>query len=284
MIYPFEQVKNYTNNFLNPEDKEQFNTLKNLVNSYDERGVNAWFKQKKSWLKTKGKENLAKAIGYSTYYFNVKSSLGTKKEDLEDLEYKQIIILLKNFELEQQLIILTQNFKMESEDIFKLLFETAKTEKKENILYNSRIILDPLIAIYSRHEFDKLKILESIIEKKVVNLESNKVAFLVKDGGSYFKLKNSYFITDEIIFNYSPEKRDFIMSHGKEIPLKEKAYQLLEDITQDYEKRDWNSVGDMENLKNITKNINIFIKAILYFDFNKKFPKNNNNPNNNIKI
>lgn len=278
MTHPFEQVKNYTNEFINPKDKEEFSNLGNLVSSYNEEGVDAWFKEKKKWLKIKGKENLAKAIGNNTYYFSVSGKIGMSRQEIENLEYKKYLIVLKHFKLEEQFRILTQHFKMESEDVFRLLYKTAKEQKKEELFYNSRIILDPLLALFSKHEFDKLRNIEAIIEKNMVDFKNSKVAFFYKNGSSYFNVINHYSITDEIMFNYTQEKKEFIESYGQQLPLKEKAYQLLEDMNNYYKNKDWISQSDNENLKNITKQIDTYIKATIYFDLNKKFPvKNINN-------
>lgn len=272
MNYPFEQTKDYRT-FLNNEDKNSFDKLRELVTNLDEKGIQEWFDKENSRLKTKGKENLAKAIGNYTYYFSVQITGFKNAKEIEEVENRKYQILLKHFKLEDQLIILTQKYDFESEDIFTLLYKTAKTQKKENVFYNSRIILDPLVKLFSKEKFDKLKKIEIIIEKNMVDLENTYMAFCIDNGASYFKLKNSYCITDEIMLNYSDNKKDFILSYDRELPLKNKAYQLLEDLHNNYNNRPYLTVADQETIEKITKHIDNYIKAILYFDLNKKLPE-----------
>lgn len=274
MNYPFEKMPGYSNEFVNPEDKEKFYELKKLVQSLDDEGVKHWFDKNKSFLKVKGKENLSKAIGNHTYYFSVQTLGQMRKEQIEKIENNQYEILLKHFKLEHQFSILTQLFHFESEDLFTLLYQTAKKEKKEDVFFKSRIILDPLMKMFSKENFTHLEKIENIINKKIVDLENNKMAFFNNNGSSYYgNLNHSYKITDEIILNYSDKKRDFILSQGKQPPLKEYAYQLLEDISDNYKKRDWLSKADGETLDILSKNVDKYIKASLYFELSKKFPE-----------
>ena len=46
MRYPFEKKPGYSNDFVNPEDKEKFYELKQLVQSLNEEGVKNWFNKK----------------------------------------------------------------------------------------------------------------------------------------------------------------------------------------------------------------------------------------------
>lgn len=271
MNYPFEQNKDYRT-FLNNEDKISFDELKELVTNLDEQGIQKWFDKENPRLKTKGKENLAKAIGNYTYYFSVQITGFKNIKEIEDAENRKYQILLKHFKLEDQLAILNQKYDFESEDIFALLYNTAKSQKKENIFYNSRIILDPLVKLFSKEKFDKLKKIETIIEKNMVDLENTYMAFCIENGATYFRLKNSYTITDEIMLNYSDNKKDFILSYNKELPLKNKAYQLLEDIQSNYNERSYLTVADQTTTEKITKHIDNYLKAILYFELNNKLP------------
>ena len=75
------------------------------------------------------------------------------------------------------------------------------------------------------------------------------------------------------LFTLPIKKRDFILSQGRQLPLKEYAYQLVEDISDNYKKRDWLSQADGETLNNLSKNVDKYIKAILYFELSKKFPE-----------
>lgn len=271
MKYPFEKIAN--SDFVNPQDKEKFSELRTHVKDLNEEGVEQWFLDNNSYLKVKGKENLAKAIGNTTYYFSVQSNGLMSKENIISIELFQYEILLKHFNLEQQFRILTQVYDFKDERLFELLYQTAKKEKKQEKFYQSRIILDPLFKLFHKEEFELLKKIEVIIEKNMVDLQNNFMAFFKGDGGSYYsKLNNNYSLTDEIMLNYSEAKKDFIMSYSKEIPLKTKAYQLLQDIEENYKQRDWLSQSDNENIKSVTLQIDKYIKTIMYFDLNKKLP------------
>lgn len=271
MKYPFEKIAN--SDFVNPQDKEKFSELRTHVKDLNEEGVEQWFLDNNSYLKVKGKENLAKAIGNTTYYFSVQSNGLMSKENLISIELFQYEILLKHFNLEQQFSILTQVYDFEDERLFELLYQTAKKEKKQEKFYQSRIVLDPLFKIFKKEDFELLKKIEIIIEKNMVDLQNNFMAFFKGDGGSYYsKLSNNYSLTDEIMLNYSEEKKDFIMSYSKEIPLKTKAYQLLQDIEENYKQRDWLSKADSENIKAVTLQIDKYIKTVMYFDLKKKLP------------
>lgn len=273
MNYPFEQTKDYSKKFLTTEDQNAFTELKALVTNLDEQGVQQWFNRENTRLEIKGKENLAKAIGNYTYYFSVQITGFKNVKEIEECENMKYKILLKHFKLEDQFSILTQKFDIENEEIFTLLYQTAKIQKKENIFYNSRIILDPLVKMYHKEDFDKLKKIEKIIERNMVDLENPYMAFCIDNGASYFKLKNNYTITDEIMLNYSDNKKDFILSYNKDLPLKNKAYQLLEDIQTDYNERAYLTVADQETIGKITKHIDNYLKAILYFELNNKLPE-----------
>lgn len=271
MKYPFEKIAN--SDFVNPQDKEKFSELRTHVKDLNEEGVEQWFLDNNSYLKVKGKENLAKAIGNTTYYFSVQSNGLMSKENLISIELFQYEILLKHFNLEQQFRILTQVYDFEDERLFELLYQTAKKEKKQEKFYQSRIVLDPLFKIFKKEDFELLKKIEIIIEKNMVDLQNNFMAFFKGDGGSYYsKLNNNYSLTDEIMLNYSEAKKDFIMSYSKEIPLKTKAYQLLQDIEENYKQRDWLSKADSENIKAVTLQIDKYIKTVMYFDLKKKLP------------
>lgn len=274
MHYPFEKVPGYSGEFVNPKDKESFYLLKSLVHTGDEVAIKEWFERNNSILKVKGKENLAKAIGNHPYYFSIQNSGHITKEQIEEKENLLYKMLLKNFKLEHQFLILTQLFHFESEDLFTLLYQTAKIEKKEEEFFKSRIVLDPLMKMFGKEKFNQLQKIETIIGRKIVDIENNKMAFFYNNGASYYgNLNNSYKITDEIILNYSDNKRDFIISQGKEPPLKEYALKLLEDISNHYKKRDWLSKADEETMGNLSKNIDKYVKAVLYFELNEKYPE-----------
>lgn len=273
MKYPFERISSCNSKFVNEKDNEKFSQLKRFVNDLDELGVDQWFLDNNSYLKVKGKENLAKAIGNTTYYFTVQSNGFLKKEELDYMELFQYQILLKHFNLEQQFSILTQVYDFKDERLFELLYQSAKKEKKQEQFYQSRIVLDPLFKLFNKEDFDTLKKIETIIEKNMVDLQNNFMAFFKDSGGSYYSnLNNNYSLTDEIILNYSENKKQFILSYNKEIPLKDKAYQLLQDIEEHYKKRDWLSQADNENIKSVTLQIDKYIKTVMYFDLNKKLP------------
>jgi hypothetical protein len=272
MKYPFEQTKDYSKKFLDYNDTKEFNNLKNLVNTLNEEGVDKWFSIQNERLKIKGKENLAKAIGNTTYYFSIKTNKFLNKKEIENIENQQYKILLKHFKLEEQLMILSQAFEFESEEIFQLIYQNAKKENKKNIFYSSRIILDSLSKIFYKEYFDKLKRIEKYIEKNLVEIKNSYMAFFIENGSYYYKLENNYTLTDQIIINYSDNKREFILSYGKELPLKSKADQLLEDIKNFYKQKDYFSKRDQEILEKLNKNIENYIKIILFFEFNKKLP------------
>ena len=129
MKYPFEKIAN--SDFVNPQDKEKFSELRTHVKDLNEEGVEQWFLDNNSYLKVKGKENLAKAIGNTTYYFSVQSNGLMSKENIISIELFQYEILLKHFNLEQQFRILTQVYDFKDERLFELLYQTAKKEKKQ---------------------------------------------------------------------------------------------------------------------------------------------------------
>ena len=53
----------------------------------------------------------------------------------------------------------------------------------------------------------------------VNNIYVNKVAYYYGNGASYYgNLKNKYAISDEIILNYTDEKRDFLLNRNVELP------------------------------------------------------------------
>lgn len=276
MKYPFEKSSNYSSDFANAQDKEKFGQLRQYVNDLNESQVDQWFLDNNNYLKVKGKQNLAKAIGNTTFYFAVQSTGFMSKEDINNKEFHQYKILLKHFNLEQQFSLLTQVYDVEDKRLFELLYQTAKKEKKQNQFYQSRIVLDPLFKIFTKEKFELLKDIEIIIEKNMVDLQNNFMAFFKDNGGSYYSnLNTQYSLTDEIILNYSEGKKEFIMSYNKEIPLKAKAYQLLQDIEEHYKKRDWISQADNENMKSVTLQIDKYIKTVMYFDLNKKLPPKN---------
>lgn len=270
MNHPFEQTKDYSKKFITTEDQNSFNELKELVNHLDEKGIQQWFDKESPRMKIKGRENLAKAIGNYTYYFTVQTFGIKTREEVEKIETLKYKMLLKHFKLEDQLSILTQAFDIENEEIFSLLYDTAKFQKKENLFYRSRILLDALTKLYNKEDFEKIQKVEKIIEKNLVDLENPYIAFCVDNGVSYFKLRNNYSITDQIMLNYSDNKKDFILSYNKELPLKDKAYQLLEDIQINYKNRDYLTKSDNETIEKITQHIDNYIKAILYFELQKK--------------
>lgn len=276
MKYPFERISTYNSDFVNSQDKEKFNQLRTCVTQWNEPGVDQWFVENNSYLKVKGKENLAKAIGNATFYFSIQSNGFLTREYINEKEYYQYKILLKHFNLEQQFNILTQAYDFEDIRLFELLYLTAKKEKKEEKFYQSRIILDPLFKLFNKEHFDKLKKIETIIKKDIVDLQTNFMAFFKDNGGSYYSnLNNKYSLTDEIILNFSENKKEFILSYNKQIPLKDKAYQLLEDIQDNYKKRDWLSPADNENIKAVMQQTDKYIKTVMYFDLNKKLPPKN---------
>lgn len=274
MKYLFEKIPGYKNEFVEAKDKQDYNYLKNLVDNFDERGVDEWFEKRKKFLKIKSKENLAQAIGNYSNYFSTNAPIQTTKKEMEDLEISKMLMLLKHFNLKNQFAILNNQYDMESKEVISLLYETAKKEKKEKKLYVSRILLDPLFKMFKNEEFDKIKEIEGIIEKTIVDINTNKIALKIENSTSYFNsLKNNYSITDSIICCYSKNKRDFILSYSKNLPTKEKAYQLLEDITQEYSDRQTKYINDVKNIEIIGNLVNKYLLAILYIDLQKNLPQ-----------
>ena len=250
MKYPFE-TNNYGHNFVSEKDKEKFLTLKRYVNNYDNKGT----------------EGLVKAIANYTYYFHVSGPVSMKKEEIENLKSIQYLSLLKYFNLENQLLILTQEFDLEDSKVIEFLYKTAKKEKKEKILYNSRIFLDIVYKQYSINNFDKIIEIENIINKKIEDIKTTSIIFKRGNETSYYmNLNHNYAITDEIILNYSEEKRIFLENRGLEPPSIQVATQLLEDITTKYQKREFMTVGDSEKLQSLNQTLNEYEKRILYFD------------------
>lgn len=259
MKYLFEKTKN---NFT-VEEENAFTYLRELVTNLDEKGVKKWFDKENPRMKEKGKENLALSIGNYTYYFSLKTNGYRTEKQIKEIESMKYKILLPHFKLEDQFTILSGELNIE-EEIFDLLYKTAKIQKKEKVFYQSRIILDPLTKLYYKENFDKIKKIETIINKNIVDLENPYMAFYYNNGGSYYNLKNNYTMSDEIMLNYSDDKKDFILSYGKVLPSKNKANQLLADIKNNYENRSYITVSDQERIEKITENVKNYKNSFIF--------------------
>ncbi len=281
MKYPFERT-NYGHDFINSKDKDIFLELKRYVNNYEEDNVNEWFSKHKEILKIKGKNNLAKAIGNYTYYFSLGSGF-MSLDAMEALKSQQYQLLLKHFKFEDQAIILTQEFDLSDIKVIETLYKTAKKENKKEKFFNSRIFLDIAQKIFSKENFDKIEELEIIIEKKIHEIQVNKVAFYYQNGASYYgNLKNKYAITDEIILNYTDDKRDFLLNRDIQLPSKNYALQLLEDINQNYKEREFMSLADNETLEQLSRSVNFYYKKTMYIELEKKLEVKNKEKKNKI--
>lgn len=291
-MIPFEKNNqnsvNYTSigYFINPIDQEQFSKLKKLVNSYDDSGVSLWFSNYENKLTKKNrvlfKSNLAMAIGKTSYFFSSSNYNIHSKKELDELMDLQYLILLKHFNLDEQLFILTQEFDLESLKVFELLYQSAYKEKKENTLYNSRILLDPLFKFFIQEKFEKCIEIENIIHRNINLLENNIMVFSHQGATSYYsKLNNTYSLTDEIILNYSDNKNNFLLSRNIPLPKKDIAIQLLKDIEHNYNDRTWTSNADKETLELINTSIEKYFKALMFFDLNDNLITSCKNINNN---
>lgn len=248
MNIPFQTTKvNYSKRLVNVKDKEEFDYLKELVNSNDEQAIDNWFKQQN--LCKQGKTNLAYMIGQTTYYFSISNFTVMNRKDIEEVRSQHQLNLLKHFCISDQIKILTQEFDLESPKIFKLMHDTAKKENKSEGFYSSRILLDPLYKIFSSEDFEKIKNIEVAIEKNIEDIETNFIVFSYKNSGSFYNnLKNTYNITDEIMLNYTEKKAEFLASRNIPLPSVEKATTLLKDIENHYASRQWMSISDQETI------------------------------------
>lgn len=270
MKYPFEKEKNDIH-FKYEKDNELFIELKSYVNSLQEEEVDKWFIKNEKNLKRKGKENLSKAIGTYTYYFSISSKNINSLEKIRELESKQQLMLLKHFKFKEQALILNQQDELKDSKIIEVLYITAKKENKKNKFFNSRVFLDVISKMFSEDEFNNILEIEKIIEKRIDTIEVNKIAFYQKNSASYYsKLNNNYAISDEIILNYNDKKRDFLLERNVELPTKEKALKLLEDITQEYKERDYMTPDNYKTLALIAHAVNNYYKVISYYYLNEK--------------
>ena len=265
----FQLVPRTSFSFKDEKDKELYRELNMHLTNFSEQEVEQWFV--KNNLNTEEYENLAKAIGQHTFYFSVSGVAITTKQEIIDTENKLYEITLKNFSFDNQLKILVQQYDLNENNlvVFKILYETAKKENKLENFYNSRVLLDPPFKLFSDEKFTELSKFEQTINKPINELISHYMAFKRSNpnntGTSYYKLSNQYYLTDEIILNYTENKFNYLKENNIELPTKLKAKQLLKDIEDDYSKRDWKTANDMQTLDDVKIAIDNYIKVTLYY-------------------
>ena len=270
---PFETEKVRQSTFLNKEDQESYQKLCSLVNDGDEDGVDKWFGERNEYLGAMGRENLAKVIANSIGLIRVKTTFGSSREDLKKQEAWLNILLLKNFNAEDQITILTKEWRLENKDIIRFVFETAKKEKKENLFYKCDRITDSFFHFFSKEDFKSIKEIEYFTGKCLLDITRERFPLIKENGCSYFSLDTERSILDEIILNYSDEKRDFIQSYNRSLPTKEDAFKLLREIKESYKKRDFITPHDIETLNMVEQGVGRYIKSIMYLDMKKTLPE-----------
>lgn len=276
----FELVSGTTFSFKNDQDKESYGELKEYLTGFHDKEIEQWFI--KNNLNTQEYQNLAQAIGQHTFYFSVSTVTATTKQEIIETQNKLYELLLKNFSFDNQLKILVQQYDLNENNlrIFKILYETAKEENQLNKFYTSRVLLDPLFKLFSDEKFIALSEFEKTINKPIRELVSHYMTFRRTNpnntGTSYYKLSNEYFLTDEIILNYSDNKLNYLTENNIELPTKVKAEQLLKDIEEDYNGRSWRSVSDELTLEDVKNAIDNYIKVTLYYQLGDNLSNESN--------
>lgn len=276
----FELVPGTTFSFKNDQDKEAYGELKEYLTGFHDKEIKQWFI--KNNLNTEEYQNLARAIGQHTFYFSVSTVTATTKKELIETQNKLYEILLSNFSFDNQLKILIQQYDLNENNlvVFKILYEAAKEENKLEKFYTSRVLLDPLFKLFADEKFAELSEFEKTINKPISELVSPYMAFRRTNpnntGTSYYKLGNEYFLTDEVILNYSDKKLNYLTENNLVLPTQSKAKQLLKDIEEDYNSRNWKSVSDEQTLEDVKNAIDNYIKVTLYYELGDSLPSENN--------
>lgn len=217
------------------------------------------------------KENLFKFIINTSFFFNFRIS-STDRENIEKESFKRMFPFFKIFSLNQQIALLNSplhDFNISNFEYFKNL--NINQSDLNNINSNNLSFL--LTDLFNKEYFHILDYLEDKLNKNINNNFSNIFSVHYKEDYSHgcfnvFMDKSSliYKPLYDIIFNYTVNKKDYIISKNLELPSQEEVNNLSSEVLK------YMVNYSSNNIDLFVQKTSDYSKIILPFELNKILP------------
>lgn len=228
------------NKYTIPEEHRLF--FSDFMESVDTKSLNHFFK--KNYSTKKEKDILFNFIINSSFFFMFRTH-ATNRDEIEQQSLLRTLPFFKLFPLTEQISLLNSpihNFNISN----MTYFENLNVNKKSINQLSSNSVSFLLTDLFHKECFHILDYLEDKLNKNIDNTYSHIFSVHYKEQYSYGcfnismdKLNPSYKPIYDIIFNYTDNKKNYIINKGMNLPSKKEidslAIKILPFITEPHE-------------------------------------------------
>lgn len=218
----------------------------------------------------KKRKSLVQFISNSYSFFSYTINLNNSENDM--LERKKLI--LQHLSLSEQLHCIFREMKKEfSTHLYQSLSYDKKNKKDREILKNDINLFFLITDLFHYEKFEEIEKISIYFNIDLLRL-SNNICILMRDDNekgmkisSTIKNKDiSYYVYNDIIYNYSYTKEEFLLKHNISIPTRLEALSLTESHLEYYQKNSPRMAIDLA----LIENQNEYLKHLLYYELKEK--------------
>lgn len=221
------------------EKKESpFKELSHAISIGDIRSVHAWFRDSGFESDKSLREQLCKHIVNEPYFFSFSSNL-FDRYSLQKESLKRELPVLSYFNLKEQLSILSSVSLDKSINIehFKVLNYSKNIKTDKDTVLKDLGIHHLFTSLFNQENFDLMHKIEERLSLDIKSHRMDKIAihYDYPNKGAFY-LNNKKYNTcplDDIIFNYSKVKENYLKAHNIELPNFDYVNELKEKILEE---------------------------------------------------